>query len=71
MRDTMYVSNSSSSSHLSIPCEVDTLHFPHLQLSANHSRRMGFLTLPKEQRAMLVKLGYRDKLDAVDEGIRR
>jgi hypothetical protein len=32
---------------------------------------MGFLTLPKEQRAMLVKLGYRDKLDAVDEGIRR
>ncbi|KAJ9094688.1 hypothetical protein QFC21_005845 [Naganishia friedmannii] len=40
-------------------------------LSANHARRMGFLTLPKEQRAMLVKLGYRDKLDAVDEGIRR
>ncbi|KAJ9115859.1 hypothetical protein QFC22_005001 [Naganishia vaughanmartiniae] len=51
--------------------QLTSLHAPHLQLSANHARRMGFLTLPKDQRAMLVKLGYRDKLDAVDEGIRR
>lgn len=29
------------------------------------------LTLPKEQRALLTEIGYKDKLDAVDEGIRR
>jgi carnosine N-methyltransferase len=32
---------------------------------------MAFLSLPKESKAIFEKLGYRDKLDAVDEGIRR
>jgi hypothetical protein len=32
---------------------------------------MNLLTLPKEQRELLVEIGYKDKLDAVDEGIRR
>lgn len=41
------------------------------KLSVNQIRRMNFLTLPKAQRQLLVELGYRDKLDAVDEGIRR
>ncbi|WVR08449.1 hypothetical protein IAU60_005504 [Kwoniella sp. DSM 27419] len=40
-------------------------------LSANHSRRMAFLSLPKESKEMLNGIGYREKLDAVDEGIRR
>ncbi|KAG7561947.1 hypothetical protein FFLO_02587 [Filobasidium floriforme] len=40
-------------------------------LSANHTRRMNMLTLPKDQRALLTEIGYKDKLDAVDEGIRR
>jgi hypothetical protein len=41
------------------------------QLSANHLRRMNFLTLPKDQRDLLINVGFKDKLDAVDEGIRR
>lgn len=41
------------------------------QLSANHSRRMNFLTLPKAQRDLLVSIGYKEKLERVDEGIRR
>jgi carnosine N-methyltransferase len=41
------------------------------QLAVNHIRRMNYLTLPKAQRHVLAELGYRDKLDAVDEGIRR
>ena len=41
------------------------------QLSANHARRMAFLQLPKESKLMLEALGYREKLEAVDEGIRR
>lgn len=41
------------------------------KLSANHARRMAFLSLPKEQRAMYESIGFRDKLEAVDEGIRR
>ncbi|WVQ85832.1 hypothetical protein IAT38_008000 [Cryptococcus sp. DSM 104549] len=40
-------------------------------LSANHSRRMNFLSLPKESKEMYTAIGYREKLDAVDEGIRR
>lgn len=42
-----------------------------VQLSANHSRRMSFLSLPKDQKAIYDTIGYREKLDAVDEGIRR
>ncbi|KAK4684760.1 carnosine N-methyltransferase, partial [Tremellales sp. Uapishka_1] len=40
-------------------------------LSANHARRMAFLSLPKESREMFEGIGYREKLDSVDEGIRR
>nr|XP_019051309.1 hypothetical protein I302_01758 [Kwoniella bestiolae CBS 10118]OCF30239.1 hypothetical protein I302_01758 [Kwoniella bestiolae CBS 10118] len=40
-------------------------------LSANHARRMNFLSLDKESKAMFDGIGYREKLDAVDEGIRR
>ncbi|WVQ95725.1 hypothetical protein IAU59_002824 [Kwoniella sp. CBS 9459] len=40
-------------------------------LSANHARRMAFLSLPRESKEMFDGIGYRDKLDAVDEGIRR
>ncbi|KAK8850361.1 hypothetical protein IAR55_004279 [Kwoniella newhampshirensis] len=40
-------------------------------LSANHARRMAFLSLPKESKEMFNLIGYREKLDAVDEGIRR
>ena len=47
------------------------LAFSVIQLSANHARRMNLLTLPKDQRELLVEIGYKDKLDAVDEGIRR
>lgn len=32
---------------------------------------MAFLSLPKESKTMYEQLGFRDKLDAVDEGIRR
>lgn len=32
---------------------------------------MAFLSLPKHQRDVYDQLGYRDKLEAVDEGIRR
>jgi len=41
------------------------------QLSANHARRTAFLALPKEQREIYDAVGYREKLEAVDEGIRR
>lgn len=41
------------------------------QLSANHARRMAFLSLPKEDQEMYEEIGFRDKLEAVDEGIRR
>jgi hypothetical protein len=41
------------------------------QLSANHARRMAFLALPKDQRDVYEAVGYREKLEAVDEGIRR
>jgi carnosine N-methyltransferase len=41
------------------------------QLSANHARRMAFLALPKDHKAVYEVIGYREKLDAVDEGIRR
>jgi len=41
------------------------------QLSANHARRTAFLALPKEQREIYDSVGYREKLEAVDEGIRR
>ncbi|WOO79754.1 Carnosine N-methyltransferase [Vanrija pseudolonga] len=40
-------------------------------LSANNARRMAFLQLPRDARSAFEKIGYRDKLDAVDEGIRR
>ncbi|WRT70514.1 uncharacterized protein IL334_007512 [Kwoniella shivajii] len=40
-------------------------------LSANHARRMNFLSLPKESKQIFNGIGYREKLDAVDEGIRR
>ncbi|ORY35874.1 N2227-like protein-domain-containing protein [Naematelia encephala] len=40
-------------------------------LSANHARRMAFLQLPKEAKQMYEAIGYREKLEAVDEGIRR
>ncbi|TXT03894.1 hypothetical protein VHUM_04317 [Vanrija humicola] len=40
-------------------------------LSANNARRMAFLQLPRDARAAFEAVGYRDKLDAVDEGIRR
>ena len=42
-----------------------------VQLSANHARRMSFLSLRKEDKALLDEIGFREKLDAVDEGIRR
>ena len=32
---------------------------------------MAYLSLPKESKAMYDTIGYREKLDAVDEGIRR
>jgi carnosine N-methyltransferase len=32
---------------------------------------MAFLQLPKEQRTIYETIGFREKLDAVDEGIRR
>ncbi|KAL1409798.1 hypothetical protein Q8F55_003795 [Vanrija albida] len=40
-------------------------------LSANNARRMAFLQQPRDARAAYEAVGYRDKLDAVDEGIRR
>ncbi|ORX41215.1 N2227-like protein-domain-containing protein [Kockovaella imperatae] len=40
-------------------------------LSANHARRMAFLQLPKEDKEVYEHLGFREKLEAVDEGIRR
>jgi hypothetical protein len=57
----MYVSLSA----LPTPQDVDE------QLSANHARRTAFLALPKEQREIYDSVGYREKLEAVDEGIRR
>lgn len=57
----MYVSLST----LPTPQDVDE------QLSANHARRTAFLALPKEQREIYDSVGYREKLEAVDEGIRR
>lgn len=44
---------------------------PTSQLSANHVRRMAFLSLLTEQQELYDSIGYREKLDAVDEGIRR
>ena len=32
---------------------------------------MSFLSLRKEDKALLDEIGFREKLDAVDEGIRR
>jgi hypothetical protein len=32
---------------------------------------MSFLSMPKESRTMFESIGYKDKLEAVDEGIRR
>lgn len=32
---------------------------------------MAFLALPKDHKEMYEAIGYREKLDAVDEGIRR
>jgi carnosine N-methyltransferase len=32
---------------------------------------MAFLALPKEQKDIYDAIGYREKLEAVDEGIRR
>jgi len=32
---------------------------------------MAFLSLPKEDQEMYEDIGFRDKLEAVDEGIRR
>ncbi|KAL7422650.1 hypothetical protein Q5752_001941 [Cryptotrichosporon argae] len=40
-------------------------------LSANNVRRMAYLSLPKDAREIFEAIGYEDKLDAVDEGIRR
>ncbi|OWT37934.1 hypothetical protein C362_04959 [Cryptococcus neoformans Bt1] len=40
-------------------------------LSANHARRMAFITLPKAEKEVYELIGYREKLEAVDEGIRR
>ncbi|UOH79699.1 hypothetical protein LQV05_000709 [Cryptococcus neoformans] len=40
-------------------------------LSANHARRMAFITLPKAEKEVFELIGYREKLEAVDEGIRR
>ncbi|WVO17552.1 hypothetical protein L204_105247 [Cryptococcus depauperatus] len=40
-------------------------------LSANHARRMALLTLPKAEKELYVEIGYKEKLEAVDEGIRR
>ncbi|XAO22211.1 hypothetical protein I312_100978 [Cryptococcus bacillisporus CA1280] len=40
-------------------------------LSANHARRMAFMTLPKAEKEVYELIGYREKLEAVDEGIRR
>jgi hypothetical protein len=41
------------------------------QLAANHARRMAFLALPRDQREVYEDIGFRDKLEAVDEGIRQ
>ncbi len=64
--------------HVSLLSLPQYLHDPRsdvfahiLQLSANHLRRMNLLTLPKAQRELLVSIGFKDKLDAVDEGIRQ
>ncbi|BEJ11480.1 hypothetical protein CspHIS471_0109020 [Cutaneotrichosporon sp. HIS471] len=52
----------------------DVLHafdgYMQYHLSANHSRRMSFLALPRDSRDVFESLGYREKLEAVDEGIR-
>jgi len=41
------------------------------QLSANHARRMAFLSLDKGDKELYEEIGFKDKLEAVDEGIRR
>ena len=40
-------------------------------LTTNHARRMAFLTLPKDSRDAYEELGYLEKIEAVDEAIRR
>ncbi|WVQ70520.1 hypothetical protein IAR50_000039 [Cryptococcus sp. DSM 104548] len=40
-------------------------------MSAQHARRMSVLTLPKAEKEVYKMLGYMDKVDAVDEGIRQ
>jgi len=42
----------------------------HIQLSANNARRMAFLSLSKEDQEMYEQIGFRDKLEAVDGGMR-
>ncbi|RXK41707.1 hypothetical protein M231_00942 [Tremella mesenterica] len=46
-------------------------HYMRYHLSANQARRMSFLSLKSEDKILLDSLGYRDKLNAVDEAIRR
>jgi len=59
--------------HVCLPAFFCTLILQDIngQLSANHARRTAFLALPKEQREIYDSVGYREKLEAVDEGIRR
>ncbi|KAJ7066398.1 N2227-domain-containing protein [Mycena amicta] len=59
--------------------EEEQLHFANVisafqnyanySLSANNRRRKDFYTLNKEDQELLARLGYREKLDAVDEAI--
>lgn len=41
------------------------------QLAANQARRNTFNRLPEDEKEVYDQLGFREKLDAVDEGIRR
>ncbi len=65
---TYHVSNGAAPRTLLVPPPRDSLQ---RQLGVNHVRRMGFLTLPKEHRHMLERVGYKVKLAAVDAAIRR
>jgi len=57
--------------HVCLPSPIHCYCKTDEQLSANHARRTAFLALPKEQREIYDSVGYREKLEAVDEGIRR
>ncbi|TYJ52025.1 hypothetical protein B9479_007378 [Cryptococcus floricola] len=45
--------------------------YQHYHMSAQHARKMSVLTLPKAEKEIYRMLGYMDKVEAVDEGIRQ